>query len=162
MLPKPTLKDLASFRPAPPRMTSEPDGVAVVGLPMNVVGAAGSQDLHGRLFDADVIVRFVPARYRFDYGDGTVTTTAGGGASWSSLGAPQFTPTPTSHAYRATGTYAASVAVQYTAAVDFGSGWIPVDGYVTTSSGAQTIQVFEARTALVGHTCAQTPRGPGC
>lgn len=157
-----TLEDLASFRPAAPELQSEPDGIGVAGLPVNLVGSASTQEIPGTLFDFAVTVRFTPAQFRFDYGDGAVTTTATGGTSWAVLRAPQFTPTATSHTYRAPGTYRASLSVQYTAAVDFGSGWIPVDGYVTASGGGHGIRIFEARTALVGHTCDQTPHGPGC
>lgn len=162
-VPDVTIEDLASFRPAAPTLTGEPLGFGVVGLPANVVAAASEQRLSGELLDWDVTVRFRPAVYVFDYGDGTTLRTATGGAAWAATGQPQFTQTATSHTYRARGTYAVSARVLYSAAVDFGSGvWRPVSGYVTADSGAYLIEVLEARTALVDRTCAEDPRGPGC
>jgi len=162
-VPDVTIEDLASFRPAAPTLTGEPFGFGVVGLPANVVAAASEQRLNGELLGWDVTVRFRPAGYVFDYGDGTTLRTATGGAAWAAAGQPQFTPTATSHTYRARGTYTASARVLYSAAVDFGSGvWRPVPGYVTAESGAYRIEVLEARTALVDRTCAEDPRGPGC
>lgn len=162
-VPDVTIEDLASFRPAAPTLTGEPFGFGVVGLPANVVAAASEQRLNGELLGWDVTVRFRPAGYVFDYGDGTTLRTATGGAAWAAAGQPQFTRTATSHTYRARGTYTASARVLYSAAVDFGSGvWRPVSGYVTAESGAYRIEVLEARTALVDRTCAEDPRGPGC
>ncbi|HET6302681.1 hypothetical protein [Microbacterium sp.] len=162
-VPDVTIEDLVSFRPAAPTLTGEPLGFGVVGLPANVMAAASEQRLSGELLGWDVTVRFRPAGYVFDYGDGTTVRTATGGAAWAATGQPQFTPTATSHTYRARGTYAVSARVLYSAAVDFGSGvWRPVSGYVTADSGAYLIEVLEARTALVDRTCAEDPRGPGC
>lgn len=162
-VPDVTIEDLASFRPAAPTLTGEPFGFGVVGLPANVVAAASEQRLNGELLGWDVTVRFRPAGYVFDYGDGTTLRTATGGTAWAAAAQPQFTPTATSHTYRARGTYTASARVLYSAAVDFGSGvWRPVSGYVTAGSGPYRIEVLEARTALVDRTCAEDPRGPGC
>ena len=108
-------------------------------------------------------MRFVPAGYVFDYGDGSTSVSGAGGASWQRLGQAQFTPTATSHVYGARGTYPVSVTVQYAASVDFGSGtWRPVAGYVTATTGGYGVRVVEVRTALVDRTCLENPRGPGC
>ncbi|MFG6401100.1 hypothetical protein [Microbacterium sp. P04] len=161
-LPAVTASDLSSFRPADPAFEVEPGGVGIVGMPTNFVAQAGAQVLAGTLFDRPVSVRFVPTAYLFDYGDGAIARSNTGGASWTSLGQPQFTATPTSHAYGARGTYSASVAVEYAAAVDFGTGWLPVIGAVTTPGGTTPVTVYEARTALVDRTCGENPSGPGC
>ena len=162
-VPDVTIEDLASFRPAAPTLTGEPLGFGVVGLPANVVAAASEQRLSGELLGWDVAVRFRPAGYVLDYGDGTTLRTATGGTAWAATGQPQFTPTATSHTYRARGTYSVSARVLYTAAVDFGSGlWRPVPGYVTADSRAYRIEVLEARTALVDRTCAEDPHTAGC
>ncbi len=161
--PDVTAADLVSFRPAHPSLTGEPAGFGIVGAPTNVVAAASEQYLTGTLLGWDVTVRFVPAGYVFDYGDGSTARSTTGGTSWAALGQAQFTPTATSHAYRERGTYPIGVTVQYAASVDFGSGsWRPVAGYVTASSGGYDVQVLEARTALVGKTCLENPGGPGC
>jgi len=161
--PDVTAADLASFRPAQPSLTGEPTGFGIVGAPTNVVAAASEQVLTGTLLGWDVTVRFVPAGFVFDYGDGSTARSTTGGASWDSLGQAQFTPTGTSHVYRERGTYPVSVTVQYAASVDFGSGtWRPVTGYVTAASGGYDIRVVEARTALVDRTCLENPGGAGC
>ncbi len=163
MPPDVTAADLASFRPARPSLTGEPTGFGIVGAPTNVVAAASEQDIAGTLLGWDVTVRFTPAGYVFDYGDGTTARVSTGGSSWAALGQAQFTPTATSHVYRERGTYPVSVTVQYAASVDFGSGtWRPVTGLVTATSGGYDVRVVEARTALVDQTCVENPAGPGC
>lgn len=161
-IPDVTLADLASFRPAQPTLTGEPEGFGVVGMPANVVAAASEQHLPGTLLGWDVVVRFTPAAFVFDYGDGTTARTRTGGATWPQLGQAQFTPTPTSHVYRERGTYPVAVTVQYAAAVDFGTGWRPVAGFVASSAGGYDVRVVEVRTALVDRTCVESPQGPGC
>ena len=162
-LPDVTLADLASFRPAAPQLTGEPAGFGVVGMPTNLVGEASEQHIPGTILDWDVTVRFVPAAYVFAHGDGTSATASTGGASWSRLGQAQFTPTATSHVYAERGTYPVSVTVRYAASVDFGTGaWIPVDGFVSATSGTYDVEVVEVRTALVDKTCRENPSGPGC
>jgi len=161
-LPDVTASDLASFAPARPTFEAEPGGVGIVGMPTNFVASASTQILTGTLFDRPVTVRFSPAAYVFSYGDGSSARSTSGGAAWTALGQPQFTATPTSHAYGSRGVYAASVSVEYVAAVDFGTGWRPVIGVVTATGGAQSVEIFEARTALVDKTCIENPSGPGC
>ncbi len=162
-LPTVHAEDLVSFRPAAPSILSEPAGLGVAGLPLNVVSTASEQRLSGELLGYQVTVRFVPAGFIFDYGDGTTQRSTSGGTSWARLGQAQFTPTSTSHAYRQRGDYVVGVRVQYAASVDFGTGtWRPVIGYVTASTSGHGIRIFEARTALVDATCVEKPQGPGC
>ncbi|SDH30609.1 hypothetical protein [Microbacterium pygmaeum] len=161
-LPDVTLADLVSFVPARPTLRGEPAGVGVVGMPTNVVAAASAQSIPGRLLDHDVVVGFTPVAFRFDYGDGTSQQAPSGGASWADLGQAQFTPTSTSHAYAARGTYVVAVTVLYSAAVDFGTGWRPVAGFVESTTGGYDVRVVEVRTALVDKTCIEYPTGPGC
>ncbi|WP_344062049.1 hypothetical protein [Microbacterium pumilum] len=161
--PDVTLADLVSFRPARPSLEGEPAGFGVVGMPANIVAAASEQRIAGTLLGWDVTVRFVPAAFVFEYGDGGSIRSATGGTSWQRLGQAQFTPTATSHVYLARGTYPVAVTVQYSASVDFGSGnWRPVAGYVTSTTGGYDVRVVEVRTALVDETCAENPSGPGC
>jgi hypothetical protein len=163
MLPTPHAEDLAAFTPQRPTLTVEPDGVGIVGAPTNLVAAVPTHTLTGTLFDYPVAVRFTPAAYLFDYGDGSSSTAPTGGASWNSLGQAQLTSTPTSHVYRERGSYTVSVRVVYDAAVDWGGGrWIPVIGQVRSAPMVTSIQVYEAHTALVAHTCEEAPTAPGC
>jgi hypothetical protein len=161
-LPEVTLADLASFRPAAPTLGGEPAGFGVVGMPTNLLASASEERIPGTVLGWNVTVRFVPTAYVFDNGDGTTTRAATGGSAWASLGQGQFTPTATSHAYRARGTFAVSVTVEYAASVDFGTGWRPVPGVVRAEAGGYGVRVVEVRTALVDRTCAEDPTGPGC
>ncbi|NII96490.1 hypothetical protein FHS06_002660 [Microbacterium halimionae] len=162
-LPDVTLADIASFVPARPTLGGEPAGLGVVAMPTNVVASATEQRMAGTVLDYDVTVRFVPQRFVFDYGDGSTNAAQTGGSSWQQLGQPDFTSTPTSHAYRAAGTYTASVTVEYAASVDFGSGtWRAVPGIVESTASGYGIRVVEVHTALVDNTCQENPAGVGC
>lgn len=163
LLPDVTLLDIASFVPARPTLTGEPAGFGVVGMPTNIVASASEQRIAGTLFDYAVTVRFVPASYRFDYGDGSSRTSETAGASWGGLGQAEFTPTATSHAYAARGTYPVSVTVLYSASVDFGSGnWKAVPGFIESTTSGYDVRVVEVHTGLVDKTCLENPTGPGC
>lgn len=157
-----TLTDVASFAPTLAPLAPEPEGIGVVGLPVNVVATAATHTRTGELFDLPVTVRFRPLSFTFDYGDGATRTSSVGGATWARLGVPPFTATDTSHAYRARGVYTVTAGVHYAADVDFGTGWIPVDGVLTVPAGATTVEILEARTALVERTCIEDPDGIGC
>lgn len=162
-LPDVSASDLVSFRPAAPSLAGEPAGFGVVGMPTNVVAAASEQRLAGALLGYDVVVRFVPVAYVFDFGDGQTLRSTSGGTTWDRLGQAQFTPTGTSHTYRSRGTYAVRVTVQYAASVDFGNGsWRPVQGLVSATTGGYDVQVVAVRTALVDKSCVENPTGPGC
>ncbi|MDZ8172556.1 hypothetical protein [Microbacterium xanthum] len=160
--PTVTAEDLVSFRPVGPSIGNEPAGFAVVGLPTNVYASASEQTMTGELLGHDVAVRFVPVAFEFDYGDGTTSTSASGGAPWRTSGAPQFSPTETGHTYRQRGVHTVTATVVFDATVDWGHGWRPVTGSVRAHSGAHVVEVLEARTALVDRSCAESPGGPGC
>lgn len=161
-LPPITIGDLVRFVPDDAISATEPGNVAVVGLPANAVNDGGVEESRQSLLGRDISVRFTPVSYEFDFGDGSALSSSTGGASWAALGQAQFTPTATSHVYAARGSYTLSVSVVYRAEIEFGRGWLPVDGTVTGPASTATIQVYEARTALVGDSCAENPRGPGC
>lgn len=161
-LPDVTMADLASFRPSAPSLASEPAGIGIAGAPTNFVVSAAAHTATGTLFGYPVTVRFSPVEFRLAYGDGATRTAVTPGASWDALGQPQFTPTGTSHAYARRGEYAASVTTVYSAQVDFGRGWRDVPGTLPLAGPAYPVRIVEARTALVDHTCAETPTAPGC
>jgi hypothetical protein len=155
-------EDLARFAPDGIVVAAEPDNVGVAGLPTNFVAEASTHTVDGDLFGFPVSVRFTPAAFDFAFGDGVTATTTTGGQTWDDLDQAQFTPTDTSHTYAERGTYSARVDVRYTAEVDFGIGWFPIAGQVTSTGSPQEIRIFEAHTALVAHTCEQAPSSPGC
>lgn len=161
-VPAITLTDLAQFAPDPVAATGEPDNLGVAGMPTNFVAAASAHTRSGALFGVPVTVRFTPVGYDFRYGDGDTASTTTGGQTWSTLGQAVFTPTDTSHIYRERGTYDASVIVRYTAEVDLGTGWFPVEGQLSIDGPVQQIRIFEAHTALVARTCTEQPAAPGC
>jgi hypothetical protein len=159
----PRAEDLVAFTPNRPSLTIEPDGVGLVGAPSNLVVDVGTHRMSGTLFDRPVTVRFTPAGYAFDYGDGSTAVTQTGGSTWTSLHQAQLTSTATSHVYRSRGTFPVSVRVVYDAAVDWGDGvWYDVIGQVRSAPMTTSIQVYEAHTALVAHTCEEAPTAPGC
>ena len=157
-----TLNDLVQFMPNGSPLTVEPFGIGIVGLPSNFVAASAAHTASGTLFGRSVNVRFTPDLHRFHYGDGETKLTASRGRTWESAGQAQFTPTATSHVYGARGFYTVRVDVLYTAAVNFGAGWVPIPGHVTARGPTQQIQIYEARTALVAYTCDELPGAPGC
>lgn len=157
-----TITDVAQFAPTPIAAAGEPGNVSVAGLPMNFVAAASTQTRAGTLLSRPISVRFTPVRFDFVYGDGLTATSTSGGRTWSALGQAQFTPTPTSHTYRARGIYPVHARVHYTAEVDIGGGWFPVAGELAIAGPTQQIRVYEANTALVARTCDEQPRAPGC
>ena len=161
-IPAVTIADLARFAPTGAPLAAEPENVGVAGLPANFLATASVQSVTGELFGRPITVRFTPVGYDFSFGDGRTATATTGGRSWADLGQAQFTPTATSHVYADRGTYSASVDVRYSAEVDFGTGWIPIDGEVTATGAAQEIRIFSAHTALVAYTCTQRPDSPGC
>ncbi|WP_259363160.1 PKD domain-containing protein [Microbacterium esteraromaticum] len=161
-LPPITITDLASFSPAKGTILGEPDNLGVAGLPTNFVTEAAQHVRSGELFGFPIEVRFTPVSYTFHYGDGASETTSSPGTSWESLAQAQFTPTDTSHTYSERGTYDANVTIAYTAEIDLGVGWFPIDGQLDIPGPTQQIRIFEAHTALVARTCIEQPSAPGC
>lgn len=157
-----TITDLASFAPAQATLTGEPDNLGVAGLPTNFTADAKVHTRNGTLFGYAIAARFTPASFTFHYGDGDTRTTNTGGTTWNELDLPQFAPTDTSHTYAERGTYTARADTTYTAEIDLGTGWFPITGTLTIPGPAQDIRIYEARTALVAHTCTENPTGPGC
>lgn len=161
-LPPITIADLATFSPATGTVVGEPDNLGVAGLPTNFITEAQQHVRSGELFGFPIDVRFTPVSYTFRYGDGETATSSSPGATWESLGQAQFTPTPTSHTYAERGTYDAQVDIAYTAEIDLGVGWFPIDGQLDIPGPTQQIRIYEAHTALVARTCAEQPSAPGC
>lgn len=157
-----TITDLASFSPAEGTILGEPDNLGVAGLPTNFITDAAAHTRSGELFGFPIDVRFTPAAYTFHYGDGQTKTTSTPGASWDTLAQAQFTPTDTSHTYAERGTYDANVDITYTAEINLGTGWFPIDGHLDIPGPTQQLRIYEAHTALVAHTCTEQPTAPGC
>ncbi len=161
--PTVTLSDLATFRPAIPDVTMEPEGWILVGLDTNFVAQASAHTLTGELLGWPIEVRYAPDTFHWSYGDDTYASTATGGATWAQLSQSEFSPTATSHVYRDRGTYSIDVQLAYSAEYRFvGYDWLQVAGTVTSDGNRITAVAGEAKTVLVNRTCLENPRGPGC
>ena len=162
VVPSITISDLEQFAPQATTTAAEPGDIGIAGMPTNFIAVAAEQTRTGTILGVPITVRFTPVAYDYRYGDGSTATLDAAGQTWAMLDQAQFTPTPTSHSYRNRGTFLADVDVRYTAEVDLGSGWFPIDGQLTTDGPAREIRILEARTALVAHTCLEHPAAAGC
>jgi hypothetical protein len=161
--PAVTLRDIATFHPAPHSHTAEPAGWAVLDLPANAVAQASTVTRSGTLFGRPVEVRFHPVGYRWVYSDGGTVSSTGPGATWEDLGQREFTETPTSHVYRSKGEHTARLDVVYVAEYRFdGSMWRWIDGTLTIQGAPQRVLVGEFDTVLVTGPCTTHPDSPGC
>ncbi|MDM4762891.1 hypothetical protein QT381_07715 [Galbitalea sp. SE-J8] len=159
-----TLSDVARFAPGRGVVFLEPEGWALVGLPMNAYGAPAPVTASGVLFGAAVQVRFTGLSWRWDFGDGVVLDTVTAGGSWRTLGQDEFTTTDSSHVYAGRGTVQVVADVIYRAEYRFAGvqAWTPVEGTLTVRSGEWDVLVGTASTVLVNGSCTQNPAGPGC
>jgi hypothetical protein len=158
-----SLADVAQFVPRSASIRSQPNGWALVGAPVNLFTDATAQVVDGTLLGRPAQVRFVPVSFTWDHGDGTVSTTAGPGASWKQLGQQDFTSTDTSHAYPSIGDRRVAVTIAYSPSYRFdGGGWQQVPGTLPVVIGPVTIHVLQGSTVLVGGVCGTRNAGPGC
>jgi hypothetical protein len=157
------ISDLVNFTPAAPTRGMEPAGWMVVGLPTNFFAAASVHTRSGSLLGFPADVRFTPAGYHWNYGDGSSAATATAGARWAALGLPEFSDTATSHVYRARGTVTIQPAVEYSAEYRFaGQSWRAISGTIAVSANPLIAVAGDAKTVLVERDCLRDPRGPGC
>jgi hypothetical protein len=162
-IPPLTLSDIAQFRPQPATQRMQPDGWMVVGLHTNFYAHIDRHVVSGTLLGAPADVRFTPVAYRWRYGDGSSARLTTKGAPWSAHGLSEFDPTPTSHVYRASGTYVIDLDVEYTAEYRFaGGGWVRLSGTIVLPANPLRATAGDAVTVLVDRDCAQPPAGPGC
>jgi hypothetical protein len=157
------MSDLVNIRPVATTFQMEPSGWMVVGLPANFIAGASVHIQSGVLLGFPADVRFTPAGFRWDYGDGTDRATSSGGSTWASLGLPEFSETATSHTFTAGGGYAISAAAVYTAEYRFaGQQWRGVAGTLAVPAEPITALAGKAKTVLVDRDCSRSPSGPGC
>jgi hypothetical protein len=157
------ISDLVNFRPATSTAGMEPSGWTVVGLPTNFFATASAHIRSGALLGFPAEVRFTPAGYRWDYGDGTARYSTSRGAAWAALGLPEFSETPTSHSFIDRATRVITLTVNYSAEYRFaGQGWRAVNGTLAVPADPLTAVVGDAQTVLVDRDCIRNPHGPGC
>ena len=159
-----TIRDVASFAPAAPTVTTEPAAWGVRGLHTNVIAGASSHTRTGSLLGQVAEVNFIPVGFTFDYSDGDTTTTRTGGSSWATLGLAEFSKTPTSHRYTTVGTKTITVEVEYAAEYRIGdSGWLPVVGTLSIpTEEPHTVQIVHNSTVGVDKPCRPGKPAIGC
>ncbi|MBF4567992.1 hypothetical protein ITJ57_04345 [Plantibacter sp. VKM Ac-2880] len=159
-----TIRELISFAPAAPTITTEPDAWGVRGLHTNVIAGASGHTRSGTLLGQTAEVNFIPVGFTIDYGDGTTATSSTGGATWASLGLPEFSKTPTSHRYTTVGTKTITAEVEYAAEYRVGdSGWLPVSGTLSIPTDTpHPIQIVRNATVGVDKPCRPGKPTIGC
>ena len=159
-----TIRDVASFAPAAPTVTTEPAAWGVRGLHTNVIAGASGHTRTGTLLGQVAEVNFIPVGFTFDYGDGDTTTTRTGGSTWAALGLAEFSKTPTSHRYTTVGTKTITVEVEYAAEYRIGdSGWLPVVGTLSIpTEEPHTVQIVRNSTVGVDKPCRPGKPAIGC
>ncbi|AZH82764.1 hypothetical protein EAO79_07530 [Plantibacter sp. PA-3-X8] len=159
-----TIRDVASFAPTAPTVTTEPAAWGVRGLHTNVIAAASGHTRTGTLLGQVAEVNFIPVGFTFDYGDGESATVRTGGSSWTALGLAEFSKTPTSHRYTTVGTKTITVEVEYAAEYRIGdSGWLPVVGTLSIpTEEPHTVQIVRNSTVGVDKPCRPGKPAIGC
>jgi len=162
-VPEVSLDDLQRFVPENPTIATQPAGWTVAGLPTNMLAGARRHVVAGTVLGLPVEVAFVPAGYRWQFGDGATAFTTSPGATWQAAGVREFAPTPTSHTYANPGTYTARVEAVYRVSYRFsGYSWQEVAGEVSALSGPATLVTARFDRALVGSSCEGPSRAVGC
>ena len=158
-----SLADIAHFSPVVGVNSMEPNGWMVVGLDTNFYATGGQHVVDGELLGLAASVRFTPIAWTWRYGNGASATHTQSGATWAALGVNEFDATPTSHIYRAAGTYVIELDIRYRAEYRFaGLGWTSIQGSITLPANRLTATAGDARTVLVDKECTRNPSGPGC
>jgi hypothetical protein len=162
-VPEVSLDDLQRFVPENPTIATQPAGWTVAGLPTNMLAGARRHVIAGTVLGLPVEVAFVPAGYRWQFGDGTTAFTTSPGATWQAAGVREFAPTPTSHTYANPGTYTARVEAIYRVSYRLsGLSWQDVSGDVSALSAPTTLVTARFDRALVGYGCEANRRVAGC
>ena len=158
-----TLADIAAFRPDPGVDHMEPNGWMIVGLDTNFFASGGTQVKDGTLLGQPASVRFTPITWHWTYGDGMAASLGTGGSSWAAQGIQEFEASPTSHVYRAPGTYYIDLTIDFTAEYRFGgTQWIDIAGILPVPANRLVATAGDAKTVLVERECTVSPAGPGC
>jgi len=158
-----TLADIAQFRPDQPIAGGEPAGWTVVGLATNFFATSAPEVHDGTLLGGVASVRFTPVAWHWSYGDGSAASLATGGSRWAALGVAEFDATPTSHTYRAPGSYTIRLSVEYSAEYRLGGApWTRIAGTLQAPANDQEVAAGAAATVLVGRDCRTAASGPGC
>lgn len=150
-------------RPISPGILSmQPSPHTLIGAHTNFYVETGEQVFDFVLFEQDIRIVARPTEYEWKYGDGVVNGPApfaGGPLPADRWGEE----TTTSHVYRATGDYQASVVTYFSAEYSINGGpMVPIDGRATVPSAPQTVSVWKSESRNVADDCLVNPDGFGC
>ena len=149
--PPRSVSELGQFTPERPGLTIQPGDWSMPRLHTNVIANARTHRQSGELAGWPIEVRFIPQRYRWNFGDGNQRTFSEPGRTWAALGLRQFQPTPTSHVYQQPGNYQLSVRVDYRAEFRFvGESWQRLSGTVSSTSQTSRLRVLTVSPLLLG------------
>lgn len=121
-----------------------PTGWTLANVQTIVYSSDAPQTLRTTVLGLGVTVRATPARFTWDFGDGT------GPLATADPGRPYPEATIT-HAYRAEGVHRIGLATQWTGEflVDGFATWLPVSGTAQTATTSGALTVYTARSRLV-------------
>lgn len=131
--------------PASTLVIQPPDGLTLVNFATNFYTPSTSAITRTvTLLGQRVTLEATPSRYRWDFGDGTTTTTDEPGAPYPRL--------DVTHSYLRTGTYRPRLATTYTGRFRVaGGGWRAIPGTVTIQGAPQRLRAIEATPTLVDY-----------
>ena len=147
---RPVVVSAAQFRRLPipaAGIRAQPDPAVrptLVNVRTNLMTTRRTPTLTTTVLGQPVRVRATPARYHWNYGDGTARTTTEPGAAYPAA-------MPTAHVYRAPGRFTVTLTTTFTGEYSVAGGpWLPVDGTAEIASDSLTVEAIEARAELVG------------
>ncbi|MFJ7748780.1 hypothetical protein ACIQXM_02355 [Arthrobacter sp. NPDC097144] len=143
-------------------LTLQPNPHTLIGSETNFYVAAGEQVFDFILFDQRIRISARPTEFEWLYGDGATY----GPAPHAGAPLPQDRwgeKTATSHAYKSTGDYTASVIVYFSGEYSINGGpMVPIDGRATVPSAPVGISVWKSDSRNVADDCIVNPAGYGC
>jgi hypothetical protein len=155
-LPAFTAEDFRRLPLQPTPLTVQPARAEhLVNMPTIVYTTPATQLFTTDLLGYPVEVEATPTSYTWDFGDGTVLTTAGPGAPYPNH--------DVAHPYPRVGTWTITLTTEFTGRYRIAgtATWATVTGTAATTSST-TITTVEARSHLVTADCYADPTGPGC
>ncbi|MCC3265428.1 hypothetical protein [Arthrobacter gengyunqii] len=143
-------------------LSLQPSPHTLIGAHTNFYVEAGEQVFDFVMLEQNIRIVASPSEYEWHYGDRTVYGPAS--QTGSPLPADRWgEETSTSHVYRETGNYQASVTVHFSAEYSINGGpMVPIDGRAAVPSAPVAISVWKSESHNVADDCRVNPAGYGC
>ncbi|WP_159618314.1 PKD domain-containing protein [Arthrobacter zhaoguopingii] len=156
-----TIAEFQSQPIAPSVVFSQPLNFGLKNAHSNVYAEAQEQEFTFDFRNAQIRLRAWPVSYRWDYGDGTSTTTTVPGEP--AEGDAFNTETPTSHQYLDTGDYNVTLTTFFSGdySVD-GGPFQPIAGQAEVPSAPHLMSIWRTEAHSVADDCLENPSGIGC